>query len=88
MKDNKKMNCTLFWIGQIGIFLEVIGAGYIVFAAYKSHTNLKNKSHSIDAADLMESTLIEVRGQYKKELKGFSILLIGLAMQFIGNFSI
>ena len=36
----------------------------------------------------MESTLIEVRGQYKKEILGFSILLIGLTMQFIGNFSI
>lgn len=84
----KKMNRILFWVGQIGIILEVIGAGYIVFAAYRSHMNLKNKSHSIDAADVMESTLDEVRGQYKKELIGFSILLIGLAMQFIGNFSI
>jgi len=82
------MNCTLFWIGQIGIVFEVFGAAYIVIAAYKSHINLKNKSHSIDGADVMESTLIEVRRQYKKELIGFSILLIGLVMQFIGNFSI
>jgi len=82
------MNCTLFWIGQIGIVSEIFGAAYIVFAAYKSHTNLKNKSHTIDGADVMESTLIEVRGQYKKELIGFSVLAIGLIMQFIGNFSI
>jgi len=81
------MNCTLFWIGQVGIFFEVTGAAYIVFAAYRSYTNLKNKSHTKDAADVMESTMSEVRGQYKKELKGFSILLLGLIMQFIGNFS-
>ena len=49
--------------------------------------NLKNKSHTIDAADVMESTLIEVRGQYKKELMGFSLLAIGLIMQFFGGFS-
>ena len=81
------MNCILFWLGQIGIAFEIIGAGYIVFAAYKSYKNLKNKSHTIDAADVMESTLIEVRGQYKKELIGFSLLSIGLIMQFLGGFS-
>lgn len=81
------MNCNLFWVGQTGIVFETIGAAYIVLAAYKSHKNLKNKSHTIDAADVMESTLIEVRGQYKKELMGFSLLVIGLIMQFLGGFS-
>ena len=50
------MNCTLFWVGQMGIIFEIIGAAYIVYAAYKSHINLKNKSHTIDAADVMDVT--------------------------------
>ena len=57
------MNSTLFWVGQSGIILEVIGAGYIVFAAYKSHRNLKDKFHTLDAADLMQSTADELKPQ-------------------------
>ena len=77
----------LFWVGQAGIIFEVLGAGYIVIAAYKAQKNLEDKSHTIDAADVMESTMLEVRGQYKKEVIGFSILAIGLIMQFVGGFS-
>lgn len=79
------MNC-LWWVGQTGIIVEIVGAAYLVYAAYKSKQILKNKSHTINAADVMESTLIEVRGQYEKELIGFSILVVGLIMQFIGGF--
>lgn len=81
------MESILFWVGQSGIALEVFGAGYIVYAAYKSNKNLKGKSHTIDAADVMESTLAEVRQQYKKELVGFALLSIGLIMQFFGGFA-
>jgi len=77
----------LFHIGQGGIILEILGAGYIVYAAYKSNKNLQGKSHTIDAADVMESTLIEVRNQYKKEIIGFALLVFGLIMQFIGGFA-
>lgn len=78
----------LFWLGQIGIVFEIAGAGYIVYAAFQAHKNLKGKSHTIDAADVMETTMEEVRNQYKKELIGFSLLAVGLVMQFIGGFSV
>ena len=78
------MNPILFWVGQIGIILEIAGAGYIVFAAYKSKKSLQNKSHTIDAADVMESTLIEVRSQYEKEFWAFAFFGVGLIMQFLG----
>ncbi len=78
---------NLLWIGQTGIVIEIFGAGYIVYASYQAHKNLTGKSHTIDAADVMESTLIELRDQYKKELWGFSLLALGLVMQFIGGFA-
>lgn len=87
MWEKNNMELCLFWVGQTGIILEIAGAAYIVFAAYKSKQVLKNKSHTKDAADVMESTLIEVRSQYEKELKGFSLLAVGLVMQFVGGFS-
>lgn len=80
------MKPILFWVGQIGIILEIAGAAYLVFAAYKTKKSLRNKSHTMDGADVMEYTLIEVRRQYEKELTGFSLFVIGLIMQFIGGF--
>ena len=55
---------------------------------YKTKQNLKGKSHTINAADVMESTINELRGQHKTEMIGFCILLFGLIMQFCGNFNI
>ncbi len=71
----------LFWVGQIGIIFDVLGAGYIVIAAYQAYKYLEGKSHTIDAGGLIESTMLEVRGQYKKEVIGFSILAILISVK-------
>ena len=82
------MNYFLFLLGEIGIIVEIVGAGCLVFATYKTKQRLQGKSHTIDAADVIESTLDELKGQYKTELVGFCILLIGLILQFVGGLKI
>ena len=73
-----------YW-GGIGIFVEIIGAGFLVFAAYKTKQKLEGKSHTIDAGDVIESTLHELKGQYKTQLIGFFIIFLGLIMQLVSG---
>jgi len=74
-----------YWLGEIGIIVEIIGAGFFVFVAYRTKQKLEGKSHTIDAADVIESTLQELKGQYKTQLVGFFIIFFGLVMQFVGG---
>lgn len=84
------MNC--YWlVGEAGIVIEVIGAGYIVYSAYDSkktmerHVNTANTINGIGGA-VSELTRI-VGSQFEQEAVGFLILVMGLIMQFIGGFA-
>jgi hypothetical protein len=79
------MDCY-WWINQTGIVLEVIGAIVIVAAAFKTKHEIKN------IPDVWEPSLSEIlrdviARQAHTELAGFSLLGIGLIMQFIGGFA-
>lgn len=80
----------LFWlIGQLGIVLEVIGAGYIVYAAFKSRKELEGiEPETFGGMGEMSVRMFKlINKQFKNEAVGFSLLGIGLVMQFIGGFS-
>lgn len=83
----------LIGIGQIGIFLELIGAFILVVAALRS----KKKAEEIKATnetnatweDLARASFIikkTIIDQAKTELWGFVFLGLGLILQFVGEF--
>ena len=78
-----------FIVGQIGIFLEVCGAGYIVYSAYRSKSEI-SKIEKPESFGGVGETAIKVhalvKSQFANEAKGFSVLFVGLAMQFLGGF--
>lgn len=82
----------LIEIGQIGIFLELIGAFILVLAAFRS----KRKAEEIKATnetnatweDLARASFIikkTILDQAKIELWGFVFLGLGLILQFVGG---
>ena len=84
------MNC--YWlVGQVGIVLEVFGAGYILYSAYDSkkridrHTKTANTINGI--GDAVSELARIVGSQFKQEAVGFLILVMGLIMQFVGGFA-
>lgn len=76
-------------IGQFGILLELIGAAFMVYAAYKSRRKLQgiNPTTFGGVGDMAEKTHDILHGQVKDEIVGFSFLAIGLLMQFISGFT-
>ena len=82
-----KMN-RLQIVGQIGIVLEFLGAGYLVCSALSSKKEMHGLKSTIDSIDDAMSRLIGVvKDQFQKELIGFILLAIGLVMQFLSGFA-
>lgn len=75
-------------IGQAGILLELIGAAYMVYAAYTSRCTLLGIDPKTfgGVGQMAERTHEILNGQVKDELIGFSFLAIGLLMQFASGF--
>lgn len=74
------------WLNQVGIVIEIAGAGYLVFCAWQSRrvvagltTDLDNIEHSVKAL------LREVRGNSSNQRRGFALLVLGLLMQLASN---
>lgn len=75
---------TLFWyISEVGIFIEIVGAVIIVASAFKSRNAIKDIQNTYDA-DLPVILRDIVATQAFTELKGFGLLAFGLVMQMIG----
>ena len=80
------MNC--YWlIGQAGIVIEVLGAGILVFSAFKTKNRIKEHKTDLDHIEFaVEQLMKEAQGQVVNHSWGFALLVVGLAMQFIGGF--
>ena len=74
------MSC-LWYAGQIGIVLEIFGAAYIVYSAFKA-----KKSINKDVFEVNELHTV-LLNQAREESVGFAMLAIGLVLQFIGGFA-
>jgi len=75
----------VWWINEAGIFLEIVGAILIVFAAFRTRKHIK------DIGDIWKPSLAEqlrdvISNQAFTELKGFGLLAVGLICQMIGGF--
>jgi hypothetical protein len=77
----------LWLVGEAGIVIELIGAGYIVYASMQSRRRMAGLNSTMDGmSDAVDELMAAVRTQFDKEIVGFLLLAIGLAMQFIGGF--
>lgn len=76
---------ALWWINQVGIILEIVGAALIVRSAFKSRAEIKNIQDTWDA-ELATKLRDVIASQAITELKGFGLLAIGLVGQFVGSF--
>ena len=75
-----------WYIGQGGILLEIVGAGMVVFYAYKARVRVAQLHTDLDhIQEAVDSVLGEVRSQFLKQVVGFLLLAAGLIMQFVGN---
>jgi hypothetical protein len=75
-----------WWLNQVGIVVEIVGAGYLVFCSWQSRrvvTGMKTDMDSIEHS--VEALLQEVRGNFRNQRFGFMLLVIGLLMQFGSN---
>lgn len=90
--------CVLFIIGQIGIALQIFGSVLLVLQAYaarrfggaeSSFLGLgSNDEASLEGAGkLVVSLTRETKSQFRKQLPGFSFLLLGMIFQLAGNFA-
>ena len=75
----------IWWINEADIFLEIVGATLIVFAAFRTSKQVK------DIGDIWKPSLAEqlrdvISNQAFRELKGFALLTMGLICQMIGGF--
>jgi hypothetical protein len=78
------MDCY-WWLNQIGILLEVVGALTVVGAAFRTRTKIKDLQDSW-GGELPVRLRDVIANQAYTELGGFGLLAIGLLMQFAGGF--
>lgn len=75
-----------WWFNQLGIVIEILGAGYLVFCSWQSKRVVAGMQTDLDSIEhSVEALLDEVRGNFSSQRIGFVLLVLGLAMQFISN---
>lgn len=74
-------------IGQLGILVELIGAAFMVYAAYKSRRTLQGIDPQTfgGVGEMAIKTHEILNGQVKDEIIGFTFLAVGLLMQFVSG---
>ena len=80
----------LWCIGQAGIVIEVLGAAFIVLSAYRAKKEISKIDNPASFGGVGETAVIIaklIKNQFNNEVFGFSLLGIGLIMQFIGGFN-
>lgn len=77
----------LWWVGQLGIVLEILGAAFIVMAAYKNRKKVEQVANTWEGLGHLSDIKEAIQGQAITELRGFLLLGIGLVLQFLGGFS-
>lgn len=75
----------LWWVNELGIILEIVGATVIVISAFRSRAQIKDIQDGWDS-DLATKLRDVIASQAMTELKGFCIFTLGLLGQMIGGF--
>ncbi|MDP1923316.1 MAG: hypothetical protein Q8K57_00880, partial [Thiobacillus sp.] len=68
-----------FWAtGQLGIVIEILGAGTIVVSAYKSSRKIRqHKTDTDHTEDAIKQLMEDTRNQFKTQSIGFALLVVG-----------
>jgi hypothetical protein len=80
---------TLWLIGQLGIIVELIGAGLGVWFAFETWRSWRSAGPATydTIGRTLERPKEEFISQFPKQLAAFGLIGLGLALQFIGNFA-
>jgi threonine/homoserine/homoserine lactone efflux protein len=70
----------------VGTVLELAGAGWLVWSAYRTRRRIKNIPDSWDA-ELAVKLRDAMAGQAHDQLFGFTALVVGVAIQLMQQFS-
>ena len=76
------------WIAEFGILLEIGGALWIVIAAFRNRKLVEGLDGTWKGSEKLPAVREAIQGQAITEVRGFSLLGVGLAMQFIGGLPI
>lgn len=75
-----------WWLNQLGIIVEIAGAGYLVYCAWQSKSVVAEMRTDLDSIEnSVEALLTEVRGNFRNQWFGFVLLVLGLLMQLASN---
>jgi hypothetical protein len=81
----------LWYVGQGGIVIELVGAGLGVYYAWQTREAWRKAPAAATYGTIMADDVARPRqefiGQYRKQMAVFALIGLGLALQFIGNFS-
>lgn len=75
----------LWWVGQFGILLEILGAVFIVIAAFKNRASVAKANGTWNGMAHISDLRDAIQGQAITELRGFVLLAIGLVLQLVGG---
>jgi len=81
------VDCGLI-LSQSGIVLEVLGAAYLVLKSRQATLALRRFPAPLNYDNFvaaLERLVGIVGGQFSDQLKGFALLVLGLALQFAGG---
>lgn len=82
---------NVWLVGQAGIILEILGAGFIVYSLHETKKKMDAHASTANTIDGIGGAVVELIGvigsQFTKEALGFAALGTGLIMQFIGGFA-
>lgn len=73
-----------WWVNEVGIVFEIVGATIIVIAAFHGRARIKHIEDTRDA-DLSVKLRDIIASQAFTELKGLGLLALGLIGQMIGG---
>lgn len=79
---------THYWIiGQLGIVLEIVGAGTLVISAFKASRKISKHKTDLDHIEFaVEELISDTKGQFRTQSIGFVLLVFGLLMQLYSGF--
>ena len=81
------MNLPLFWtITQVGLLLEITGAVYLALSSISIHKRIERLFFNIWGFREIPKIIATMQNQTSTDIRGFSMLAVGLILQFAGNF--
>lgn len=73
------------WVSELGVLLELVGAVVFVRAALRNRGTLSDLDQAFAYLDKLAEIRDAIRTQAITEVRGFVLLAVGLAFQFVGG---